>query len=244
MSNGPARSTLRVIRGWDTSLIPQWIVDWRVWTVHQGRTSSYLRRLPVSLAIAARATAGLHRVAARCLEVAAVQSGDCVLDVGCGPAAHLATMPAVRYFGFDQDERAIAYARHRFGDRGEFAGEPFSELHLPDLPPVDVVLLVGMLRRLDDEECLCLLDVCARALGPGGRVVSVDPCFDPGPGRLSRWLAGRERDGTIRAPYALAELAYDSFTGVHTEVLTGLTRMPSAFFLMRLHTPIHSLAHS
>jgi ubiquinone/menaquinone biosynthesis C-methylase UbiE len=48
------------------------------------------------------------------------QTGDSVLDIGCGTAEILNFLPSVEYFGFDVSKQYIDAAHHRFGQRGHF----------------------------------------------------------------------------------------------------------------------------
>src|SRR6202040_1586443 len=48
------------------------------------------------------------------------KAGMKVLDVGCGPANILSYLPPVDYTGIDLNEKHVAYARQRYGDRGRF----------------------------------------------------------------------------------------------------------------------------
>jgi SAM-dependent methyltransferase len=150
----------------------------------------------------------------------------------------------VRYIGFDTDRKHIAYARRRFGKRGEFHCALLSRDHLPDLPPVHAIALLGLLHHLDDESCAELLRTCEEALAPGGRVLSVDPCFEPGQGRVSRWMSTNGRGGHVRPPAEYVGIAQESFVDVQGEVLAGVTRIPSSFWLMRMRTPAHAPVNS
>src|SRR5690348_14585256 len=93
----------------------------------------------VPLYVALQRGLGADRLRYRCLDELALQPGDVVLDVGCGPAYYFDRLPDVRYYGFDTEPRYIEYAKKKWGDRAEFRCEVFAERHLADLPPVDAV---------------------------------------------------------------------------------------------------------
>jgi SAM-dependent methyltransferase len=189
----------------------------------------------VGLYVALQRALGADRLRYRCLDELRLRPGDRVLDVGCGPAYYFPRLPAVRYFGFDTSKTYIDHARRRFGgDRAEFHCAVFTEAHLERLPPIDAVLLLGLLHHLPDAESRALLELTARALAPGGRVISVDTCFEPGQGPVSRWMARNDRGEFVRAPDAFTALARESFAYVHGEVLAGVTRIPSSFWMMRM----------
>lgn len=199
-----------------------------------------LRRLldHVGLYIALQKAVGADRVRYRCLDEAKLKPGDRVLDVGCGPAYYFDRLPPVEYYGFDTSPEYIAYAQRRYGRRGEFRCELLTRAHIDRLPPVDTVLLFGLLHHLNDADSATLLDLAARALAPGGRVISVDPCLHPGQGRISRWMSENDRGEHVRTPGGFDRLARATFGEVGTEVLDTVSRVPSSHYLMRMSAPL------
>jgi SAM-dependent methyltransferase len=191
----------------------------------------------VPIYVALQRGLGADRLRYGCLDELALKDGDCVLDVGCGPAYYFERLPKVQYFGFDTAPRYIDYARKRWGDRAEFRCEIFGEEHLAQLPPVDAVLLLGLLHHMSDDDSRVLLDLVARALAPGGRVISVDTCFEPSQGRISRWMSENDRGEHVRQPDGFVTLARKSFDTVDGDVLSGVTRVPSSFWMMRMSAP-------
>ena len=187
----------------------------------------------VPLYVALQRGVGADRLRYRCLDEADLQPGQVVLDVGCGPAYYFERLPAgVRYFGFDTSERYIAWAKRRWGHKAEFRTEIFAERHLTELPPVDTVLLLGLLHHLSDDQSRELLTLAGRALAPGGRVISVDTCFEPNQGRISRWMSANDRGEHVRAPEQFVALAERSFEKVDGEVVDDATRIPSSHWMM------------
>jgi SAM-dependent methyltransferase len=194
-----------------------------------------LVRAPVYLAL--QRGLGADRLRYRCIDELALRPGEAVLDVGCGPAYYFERLPAVRYFGFDTEPRYIEYARRRWGDRADFRCAVFTGAQLAELPPVDAVLLLGLLHHLSDADSRQLLDLVARALAPGGRVITVDTCFEPRQSRISRWMSENDRGEHVRWPAEFEALARRSFAEVEGEVVSGITRLPSSFWLMRMSRP-------
>ncbi|HZO63753.1 MAG TPA: class I SAM-dependent methyltransferase [Kribbellaceae bacterium] len=192
----------------------------------------------VPLYVALQRGLGADRLRYRCLDELGLRPGDCVIDIGCGPAYYFERLPPVRYFGFDTDPRYIGYARRRWGDRAEFRCEVFGPEHLSQLPPADAVLLLGLLHHVSDADGRALLALTARALARGGQVISVDTCIEPSQGRVSRWMSENDRGEFVREPAGFVRLAEESFGEVNGEVLTGVTRLPSSFWLMRMRSPL------
>jgi SAM-dependent methyltransferase len=197
----------------------------------------------VPLYVALQRGVGADRLRYRCLTELGLQPGDVVLDVGCGPAYYFERLPkGIRYFGFDTSATYIEYARKRWGDRAEFRTEVFNADHLNELPPVNAVMLLGLLHHLSDEDSRTLLRLAAQALAPGGRVISVDTCFEPKQGRISRWMSANDRGEYVREPASFVALATEFFAEVDGEVVDDATRIPSSHWMMRMSEPLAAIA--
>lgn len=124
--------------------------------------------------------------------------GDVVLDIGCGPAEILAYLPEVDYWGFDISAAYIEQARRQFPHRTHFFQKVLATEDAASLPKFDLALALGVFHHLDDETARQVLVTAARCLKPGGRVVSIDPCFEPGQNPLARFLISRDRGQNVR----------------------------------------------
>jgi SAM-dependent methyltransferase len=196
----------------------------------------------VGLYIALQKGIGADRIRYRCLDEAKLKPGDRVLDVGCGPAYYFDWLPEVEYVGFDTSERYVAYARRRYGERGDFRCEILTAEHLSKLGQFDAVLLLGLLHHLDDADSASLLDLSARALAPGGRVVSCDTTVHEGQRRVSRWMSENDRGGYVRRPESYDSLARARFGELETHLLDDLTRVPTSIYMMRMAAPLATSA--
>ncbi len=171
------------------------------------------------------------------IEALALTAGQRVLDIGCGPAYYFDKLPRCDYFGFDTDPISIAHAKRRFGDRGRFFGEPYTEARRNELPPLDRIMLMGLLHHLDDAACDGLLDLVARSLAPGGRVATLDTVLFEGQSTFSRLLAKNDRGDFIRYPEAFLALARRRFGNVEHRIIGDTWRIPFSHFLMVLSEP-------
>jgi len=181
---------------------------------------------------------GADRLRYRCLDAVAVTAGETVVDVGCGPAYYFDRLPQpLNYFGFDTAPRYIDWARKRWGDKATFHLGTFDAEQAAQLPPVDAVLLLGILHHLSDQESARLLDLSAQVLAPDGRVVAVDTCVEPTQGRVSRWFSENDRGKYVRQPDGFAALGQASFAEVDGETLTDVTRIPGSFWMMTMSKP-------
>jgi SAM-dependent methyltransferase len=160
--------------------------------------------------------------------------GDQILDVGCGPADILDHLPGVDYFGFDISPSYIESARKRFGERGQFFCERVSEARafLDREGRFDIVLAIGILHHLDRDEALDLFRLARRALKPGGRLVTLDPCYAPGQSPVARYLAARDRGRFVRNEEAYRDLARAEFPAVIASVRHDLLRMPYTHIIL------------
>jgi SAM-dependent methyltransferase len=126
------------------------------------------------------------------------EMGMRVLDIGCGPAAILEYLPKVEYCGFDIDESYITSAQKRFGKQGNFICGPLTREIVSSMPTFDLVLGLGLLHHLEDAAAAECFDLANLALKPGGRFVTVDPCFEDGQNLLARILIKMDRGQNVR----------------------------------------------
>jgi hypothetical protein len=96
---------------------------------------------------------------------------------------------------------------------------------------------MGLLHHLDDAACDELLDLVARSLASGGRVVTLDTVLFEGQSGLSRLLAKNDRGDFIRYPGGFLALARRRFGRVEERILGDTWRMPASLFLMVLSEP-------
>src|SRR5437016_7362452 len=79
--------------------------------------------------------------------------GDKVIDIGCGSAPALQWLPEVEYIGLDINPDCIALAGRTYASRGTFiVGNPQSVRGDSRFKAADIVIAIGVLHHLDDEE--------------------------------------------------------------------------------------------
>lgn len=113
-------------------------------------------------------------------ELAEVQPGETVLDVGCGTGtllqALVARQPEGRFAGIDPDPRVLAIARRRL--QSSTPTVALVEGYAQDLPfpgqAFDLVISTLIFHHLPDPVKVCALREVRRVLAPHGRFLLVD----------------------------------------------------------------------
>jgi SAM-dependent methyltransferase len=131
-------------------------------------------------------------------ETIRADSGQRVLDIGCGPAALLRFLPGTNYIGIDYSEANIAQARRAYGHLGRFICDDVARFGDHGLAPVDIAVAIGILHHIDDDAAVNLLRAAATVLKPGGRLVTADPCFHPKQSFAQRFVVGHDRGTHVR----------------------------------------------
>jgi ubiquinone/menaquinone biosynthesis C-methylase UbiE len=167
----------------------------------------------------------LRNLRQRAIDLAQLQPGESVLDVGCGTGtlalvAKAGVGPMGRVAGVDPGPRQIARARAKAARRNvpiDFQVGTIEQLPFPS-HSFDVVLSTLMMHHLPDDLKRQGLDEIARALRPEGRLVIVDFKRQAAPhGRPARLGAGAL--GMQDLPALLLEAGY-------SQIESGEMRFP------------------
>ena len=159
---------------------------------------------------------------------------DRILDIGCGPADILSYLPPVEYIGFDASQKYIDTAKKRYGNRGKFICELVTSSTLQYQSYFDIVLAFGILHHLDDSEAEKLFDLAYTALKPGGKLVTIDPCYTENQSPFARWIISKDRGQNVRDQKGYLTLAYNLFPPPHTlcNIRHNLLRIPYTHIIM------------
>jgi 2-polyprenyl-3-methyl-5-hydroxy-6-metoxy-1,4-benzoquinol methylase len=135
------------------------------------------------------------------------ETGDLILDIGCGPADLLDYLPEVNYSGFDVSEAYIAKAKKKYGGRGKFYLKELSFQALKTMPKFDLVIASGLLHHLDDIEASNIMRLGFEALKPSGRMITIDPCYVSNQNPIARLLISKDRGQNVRDQAGYENLA-------------------------------------
>lgn len=162
-----------------------------------------------------------------CEDYVRARASDTLLDVGCGTAAILDSLPdGIRYFGFDLSSQYIAAAEKRYGHLGVFHCRDITQVEDGEMPFCDIALATGLLHHLDDNEARKLLADIRNRLNAEGRLLTIDGCFVDGQTRLARAFLKADRGQNVRTPEAYRELAEGIFSRVSVHVRHDINRIP------------------
>jgi len=153
--------------------------------------------------------------------------GMVVIDIGCGPGYTAKWLPESRFFGFDVCRSYIDYATRKFGSHAVFHCGLFSWQCVSTLPEADLVLMMGLLHHLPDEECVSLLTLARSAMKKGGKLLAMDGCYREGQPRIARCFLDWDRGEYIRTPDGYVRIARAVFDEVVPSLRDDLFFIPS-----------------
>ena len=155
------------------------------------------------------------------------KAGDKVVDIGCGPVRALQSLPDVEYVGFDINPDYIAFARRTYGNKGTFViGHTRSLRGDPRFRDADIVMAIGVLHHLDDEEAADCIRFAYDALKRGGRLICYDACWIPNQGAVSRYIMSHDRGRNIRTEQQYRQLVAKFFGNVQAWLDPKPMRIP------------------
>ena len=153
--------------------------------------------------------------------------GMVVIDIGCGPGYTAQWLPDSRFFGFDVCGAYIDYATRKFGRHAVFHCGLFSQQCVSMLPKADLVLMMGLLHHLPDEECVSLLGLARSAMKKGGKLLAMDGCYRDGQPWIARCFLDWDRGKYIRTPESYVRIAQSVFGEVVASLRDDLFFIPS-----------------
>jgi SAM-dependent methyltransferase len=154
------------------------------------------------------------------------RAGDRLVDLGCGTGASLRQLPpSVSYVGLDLNPHYIRTAQAEFGNRATFLCDDLAFADLSQFPPFDLAISVGVLHHLSDTQAQAMLRLARRIVRPGGRLVTMDPCYVPGQHPIAKFLLDHDRGQYIRDAEGYRRLLAPAGT-LETSVFSDMLRIP------------------
>ena len=172
-----------------------------------------------------------HAIRRYIQEVLQPTPGIRMLDVGCGPANVLAYLPPLDYTGIDLNEKHVAYARQRYGDRGRFLiGNASSDLKQEGT--FDLINVSALLHHLADNEAIALFSSLKRLLKTNGRIVTLDNVWLPNQRATVKFINSLDSGTNIRTPEQYLGLLQGQGFDIQTRVFHNLLNIPYDHFSM------------
>lgn len=159
-------------------------------------------------------------------------AGCIVLDIGCGPADMLEYLQNTDYWGFDISESYINQANKKYGKNGKFFCQELTVAHIENMPLFDRVLALGLLHHLDNEGAANVMRLAHKALKPGGRLLTLDPCLEPNQNLVARFLVKKDRGQNVRTQADYLSLASTFFKSPHIEIYHRKRGIPYTYCFM------------
>ena len=158
--------------------------------------------------------------------------GEKILDIGCGPAKILNYLEKVEYTGFDISDKYISYAKQKYQDRGNFFCSEINKETIDKKDYYDIVLSIGVIHHLNDNEVNDLFHIAYTSLKKGGRLITFDGCYTYRQSLIKKFLLKMDRGKYIRTEEQYKTLANTHFNIVKTNILNDLLNIPYTINLM------------
>ncbi len=158
--------------------------------------------------------------------------GDRVLDIGCGPGTMVPYLPGAEYVGLDASPEYIDRARRRFPD-ARFVCQRVGQHDLVERDYFDIVLALGVLHHLDDNEALALFQIARDAMKPGGRLITVDGVWTDDQSKVVKYLLSRDRGRFVRSEDGYRKLGAKVFSNIESVIRHDLLRIPYTLVILK-----------
>jgi SAM-dependent methyltransferase len=152
--------------------------------------------------------------------------GDRVLDVGCGPASLFPLLRHVDYVGVDYNADYISHAKSLYGEAGRFIAADVTTEAFASEGLFDIILGVGLVHHLNDDQAAKLFGGVHRCLKPDGRVIMIDPALTTPQHWIARVIVTNDRGMHVRRLHEYEALAREQFSEVQAGIRTDLLRVP------------------
>ncbi|MGA9799643.1 MAG: class I SAM-dependent methyltransferase [Terriglobales bacterium] len=157
--------------------------------------------------------------------------GDRVLDIGCGPGTMVPYLPGTEYVGIDSSSEYIERARERY-PQARFVCQRVGEYDLVEPDYFDIVLALGVLHHLDDDEALMLFQIARAAMKPGARLITLDGVLIDDQSQVVKYLLARDRGRFVRSEAGYRKIASKVFTKVESSIRHDLLRIPYTVLIL------------
>ena len=161
-------------------------------------------------------------------------AGERLLDIGCGTGTIVDFLPRVDYWGLDSSVRYIDFAKKKFGERAKFMNADLCTVPWPVSGPFDRAMAIGVLHHLSDEQVVQVLKNTKEMLKPGGKLVTLDGCYESHQSPIAHFFLSMDRGKYVRDEAGYAALARSVFKKVSFHFERKLLRVPYLHLIMEM----------
>jgi len=142
-----------------------------------------------------------------------------VLDIGCGTAKIIESLPQVNYYGYDISKKYINYAKKKYNSKKyNFYCKKFNIKEIKKLPKFDFVLLFGIMHHLDDNELRRILFLLKKVLKTNGTLLTCDTIFTKKQNILANFLIKNDVGKNVRYKKDYLKLLSKNFQKIKTKI--------------------------
>ena len=141
-----------------------------------------------------------------------------VLDIGCGPAEILDTLPKIKYYGFDINPIYINSAKKKYENKGKFFCKKFTNKNTKYLPKFDHVLLLGILHHLSDKEINTLMPNIKKVLKKKGNIITLDNIFIHKQNFIAKFLIQMDKGENVRSRKGYLNILKNHFKIINSKI--------------------------
>jgi SAM-dependent methyltransferase len=131
----------------------------------------------------------------------------------------------VEYCGYDLNPAYIDFAQKTYGDRGRFYCANILDANMPEAH-FDMVLAIGILHHLNEQESLKLVESACHSLRARGFLLTADPVLTTTQSRLEKYLISRDRGQNVRTEAGYNNLVRARFVNIESHIVSGLLNIP------------------
>lgn len=151
-----------------------------------------------------------------------------VLDIGCGTGTLFELMgKEIDYVGYDISQEYIDFAKNKYKDtpNARFYFKRVNEIEMSE-KDFDVVIAIGILHHLNDDEALKLIELAFLHLKEGGRFVLAEPAWIPKQNLFAKFMLKMDRGKAIRDVEGYKKLLQPYFKSFKSTIDGKLFNVP------------------
>jgi len=160
--------------------------------------------------------------------------GQKILDIGCGSSDILNLFPGdVDYLGIDISPKYIEKAKIDFPNQNFICSDFCSDLNDVPNESFDLVMAIGVIHHLNDDQAALLHDFAFRKLRPNGRLITLDGVYTNNTqSKAELFFLRNDRGKFVRHENEYIKFPNRSFKKTNHAIVTQVMRIPYSLIIM------------